>query len=69
VPVVDLRHVLGTLEPGQLIDLDTSCRDVFAPAWRKLKRHFRLAPVGDSPAGRFRQFRLGERRKRGRRGG
>ena len=60
-----LAHVLTVTN----IDLDTSCRDVFAPAWRKLKRHFRLAPVGDSPAGRFRQFRLGERRKRGRRGG
>jgi len=60
VPVVDLRHVLGTLRPGQAIDLDTSCRDVFADAWHELERHFRLAPVDNSPAGRFRQFRLGE---------
>jgi len=59
-PVVDLRAVLGTLRPGQVIDLDTSCRDVFADAWHELERHFRLAPVDNSPPGRFQQFRLGE---------
>jgi len=69
VPVVNLRQVLDTLRPGQVIDFDTSCRDVFADAWHELERRFRLAPVDNSPAGRFRQFRLGERRKRGRRGG
>ena len=61
VPVVDLRHILGTLEPAQVIDLDTSCRNVFAAAWRKLNQHFRLAPLADSADRRFQQFRLGER--------
>src|SRR5207247_6446116 len=39
VPVVHLRPVLATLRPGQAIDLDTSCRDVFADAWHELERH------------------------------
>ena len=58
VPVVDLRHVLGTLRPGQVIDLDTSCSGVYAAVWRKLEQRFALTPVGDLPAGRFQQFRL-----------
>ncbi|MFN8545020.1 MAG: hypothetical protein U0807_12570 [Candidatus Binatia bacterium] len=58
VPVVDVRTVLDTLAPGQLVDIDSTCRAAMGEAFRELEARFVLEPTGGGLPPRFPQFRL-----------
>jgi hypothetical protein len=58
VPVVDIRTVLDTLAPGEIVDLDRTCSESMTDVWEALTSRFYLTPLGTTPAARFAQFRL-----------
>jgi hypothetical protein len=57
LPVVDVHTVLGSLAPGQLIDLDMACLPTMTEPLQALRARFTLEPV-ESQDARVTQFRL-----------